>query len=124
MDFSLGHTLATVHTDEINTYFKTLNPPIAFLAWIDRVVRMCVYLCVWCTRDLEVRVVAMDELLLHPEQPSRDTVVDFETKTLRDAREVILAQGLTAGYASVDKSPHPRLWKLLAHVGSPTLSLT
>ena len=67
-------------------------------------------------KDLEVRVVTLDELLLHPEQPNRDCVIDFETQTLRDARDTIQAKGLAAGYASVDKASHPRLWKLLAHV--------
>ena len=69
-------------------------------------------------KDLEVRVVTLDELLLHPEQPNRDCVIDFETQTLRDARDTIQAKGLASGYASVDKASHPRLWKLLAHVST------
>jgi WD repeat-containing protein 35 len=68
-------------------------------------------------RDLEVRAVSMDDLLLHPDQPNRACVVDFETKSLREVREKIAAGGLAAGYASAEKMPgggHPRLWKLLA----------
>ena len=68
------------------------------------------------SRELEVRAISLDELMVHPDQPNREWVVDFETKTLRDTRDVIHSQGLNVGYSVVDKSPHPRLWKLLAHV--------
>lgn len=65
-----------------------------------------------------MRVVTLDDLLLHPEQPKVDCVVDFETKALRDARDRMVAEGLAGGYAYADKVPHPRIWKLLAHVRS------
>ena len=74
-------------------------------------------------RDLEVRAVTLDELLLHPEQPSKDCVVDFESKSLREARDEIISGGLTGGYAYADRNPHPRLWRLLAHKALEELDL-
>jgi WD repeat-containing protein 35 len=63
----------------------------------------------------------LDELLMRSEQPNRDFVVDFETKTLREARELIVSKGLNAGHAFADKIPHPRLWRLLAHVNDVSI---
>ena len=74
-------------------------------------------------KDLEVRVVTLDELLVHPDQPNKDCVVDFESKSLREAREEIISGGLQAGYAYVDRNPHPRLWRLLAHKALEDLEL-
>jgi WD repeat-containing protein 35 len=52
--------------------------------------------------------------MARPEQPSKDFVVNFETKSLREARERVNAGGLQAGFAYADQNPHPRLWRLLA----------
>jgi WD repeat-containing protein 35 len=97
-------------------------------------------------KDLEVRVVTLgmsmilagfcsesicvidylfaDELLLHPEQPNKECVIDFETQSLRNARDTIQMKGLAAGYAGVEKSSHPRLWRLLAHCALEEMDLT
>ena len=60
---------------------------------------------------------SLDDLLLHPDQPNRSCVVDFETRSLREVREKIAAGGLQAGYASAERVSgglgHPRLWRLL-----------
>ena len=74
-------------------------------------------------RDLEVRVVSLDELLVHPDQPNKDCVTDFESKSLREARDEIISGGLQAGYSYVDRNPHPRLWRLLAHKALEDLDL-
>lgn len=74
-------------------------------------------------KDLEVKVVALDELLVHPDQPSKEYVADFESKSLREAREEIISGGLLAGYTYVDRHPHPRLWSLLAHKALEDLDL-
>ena len=65
-------------------------------------------------KDLEVRAVSLDQIMVKPEQPNRDFVVDYETTSLRDARNKIAAEGLLGGYAFADKTAHPRLWRLLA----------
>lgn len=66
-------------------------------------------------KDLEIRVVALDSLFQHPDKVSRDFVIDYESKMLREVREKIATEGLASGSDYIDKAPHPRLWKLLAH---------
>ena len=65
-----------------------------------------------------MRGVSLDDLLLHPDQPNRSCVVDFETRSLREVREKIAAGGLQAGYTCAERVSgglgHPRLWRLLA----------
>ena len=74
-------------------------------------------------KDLEIRSVSLDDLLTHPEQPSKDCVIDYESKSLLEGREKIAAEGLNGGYAYADKNPHPRLWKLLAEAALEALDL-
>jgi len=75
-------------------------------------------------RDLEVRVVAMDTLMQHPDKIAREYVVDYESKPLREARDVINAEGLQGGYIYAEKNSHPRLWKLVAHAALEDLELS
>lgn len=65
-------------------------------------------------KDLEIRVVAMDTLMMHPDKIAREYVFDYESKALREARDLIAAEGLPAGYTFAERNSHPRLWKLLA----------
>lgn len=74
-------------------------------------------------QDLEIRVVTMDDVMAHPDKMSRDCVVDFESKSLREVRDKVTAEGLQAGYSYADKNPHPRLWKLLATAALEELDL-
>eukprot|EP00736_Rhodelphis_marinus_P014135 Rmarinus@m.4538 len=69
------------------------------------------YLCQFS--DLEVKAVLMDEVMKAPEHPDRDYVINFETKALRDTRE-LLQVGLPECYKFVEDNPHPRLWRLVA----------
>jgi len=75
-------------------------------------------------KDLEIRAVAMDSLMTHPDKIARDCVVDFESKPLREARDVIAAEGLQGGYVYAEKHSHPRLWKLLANAALEDLELS
>ena len=52
----------------------------------------------------------MDELMTHPEQPSRDCVVDFETKALREARDRVTAEGLGGGFSYADVLDSAKGW--------------
>jgi WD repeat-containing protein 35 len=65
-------------------------------------------------KDLEVRVVALDNLMQTPDKFQKDFIIDFETKRLREVREKISVEGLQAAYDYADHNTHPRLWKLLA----------
>jgi WD repeat-containing protein 35 len=80
------------------------------------------YLCRF--KDLEVRVVALDTLVAHPDKVTKDCLIDFETRTLREVRDVITTDGLQGGYVYAEKHSHPRLWKLLATAALEDLELT
>jgi hypothetical protein len=56
------------------------------------------YICQF--KNLEVKAVLLDEIMAAPESLERDWVLDIETKTLTDARELIAAGGLSAAYAA------------------------
>lgn len=75
-------------------------------------------------RDLEVRAVLLDEILLTPDKPERDFIVDFETKALRELRDVIGQAGLEVGYVYATKNPHSRLYRILAEQSLEALELT
>jgi WD repeat-containing protein 35 len=75
-------------------------------------------------KDLEIRAVSLDDLMQHPDQPSRECVVTFETRSLREIREKITMEGLAGGYAYANDNPHPRLWLLLAHSALEELDLS
>jgi WD repeat-containing protein 35 len=80
-------------------------------------------------QNLEVRSVILDEILKQPieqqpQPPSRDLVVDFESKSLREVREKMTNEGLAAGYQAAERSPHPRLFRLIAESALEALDLT
>jgi hypothetical protein len=56
------------------------------------------YICQF--KNLEVKAVLLDEIMAAPESLERDWVLDIETKTLTDARELIASGGLSAAYAA------------------------
>ena len=74
-------------------------------------------------KDLEVRVVLLDELSAHPDPPNKDCILNIESKLLREARDEIISGGLQGGYAYADRNTHPRLWRLLAHKSLEELEL-
>lgn len=66
-------------------------------------------------KDLEVRMVFLDDLLPSDQMPPpREKVVDFETRGIKEVREVIGSEGLESAFRYAQQKPHPRLWKLLA----------
>lgn len=64
--------------------------------------------------DMMIKAVMLDDLMNNPEKPTLDMVVDFETKSLREIRDLIETSGRAEAYASIEQHPHPRLWRLLA----------
>ena len=75
----------------------------------------------------------MDEIMQDPEHPDKDCLIYFDTKALRDTRELLVAASnayvaavasphcaaqatapLSEAYQFVLDRPHPRLWTLLA----------
>ncbi len=75
-------------------------------------------------KDLEVKAVFLDDILAKVEEsPTADSINCFESKSLREMRERISAEGINAGYAVASASPHPRLWRLLAQSALEELDL-
>ena len=64
--------------------------------------------------NLEIKSVKIDELILNPDAPHFDLVVDHHTKALRDVQEVLNRASITDAYSFITDNSHPRLWKLLA----------
>lgn len=74
--------------------------------------------------NLEIKAIMLDDIMTKPDKPDKDFVVDFETKTLKEVREMIDSAGLAETYALVEQQPHPRLWRLLAETALNTLDLS
>jgi len=73
------------------------------------------YICSFS--DLEIQAVLLDQLMREPEAPSKEYLVKFETKALRDARELLdKGNSLSEAAAFIEENPNPRLWRLLAEV--------
>ena len=64
--------------------------------------------------NLQITCVLMDEVMLSPEEPSTDFIVEFETKALRDARD-LLANPVSMDdvVKFIQANAHPRLWRTL-----------
>lgn len=71
------------------------------------------YLCAF--RDLQIQSVLIDEVIQNPESPRKEVLLDFETKSLRDTRDILTkVSNLKDAFNYVEANPHPRLWRLLA----------
>jgi len=71
------------------------------------------YICAF--RDLQIQSVLIDEVIQNPESPRKEVLLDFETKSLRDTRDILTkVSNLKDAVSYVDDNPHPRLWRLLA----------
>jgi WD repeat-containing protein 35 len=72
------------------------------------------YLCSFS--DLEIRAVLLDQLMKEPDERSKEYVLKFETKALRETRELLEQPTLGEASSFIEANPHPRLWRLLAEV--------
>ena len=70
------------------------------------------YLCQF--RDLEMKMVLLDEIMGAPQHPTKSLLLEHETHTLRDARDLLVRVGIEDAYEYIAAHPHVRLWKLLA----------
>lgn len=81
------------------------------------------YICAF--RDLQIQSVLIDEVIMNPEGPRKDVLLDFETKSLRDTRDILTkVSNLKDAFNYVDDNPHPRLWRLLAEAALDQLDFT
>ncbi|CCW60259.1 unnamed protein product [Phytomonas sp. EM1] len=88
----------------------------------DKMVHSCANVCKF--RSLKARAVHFDELMLDPERPRKECLVDFETKTLRDMREVLEKESIDKAFAFVNKQSHPKLWSIFAEHALMKLNFT
>jgi len=70
------------------------------------------YLCGF--KDLRIKAVLLDEVMRTPDSVDKDLVLDFETRSLRDARHILAENGIGDAFSFIEKNSHPRLWRLLA----------
>merc|ERR1719281_1711489 len=78
------------------------------------------YICNF--RDLQIQSVLIDEVIQNPENPRKEVLLDFETKSLRDTRDILhKLSNLKDAFNYVDANPHPRLWRLLAEAALDSL---
>ena len=80
------------------------------------------YLCSF--ENLRVRSVLLDEVMSRPMKPSKDThIVEYQSKYLRDAKNLLEKVGLRDTYAYIEDNPHPQLWRMLAEAALEQLNL-
>jgi WD repeat-containing protein 35 len=79
------------------------------------------YICEF--KDLQVKAIMLDEIMQAPEQLEKEVVLEFESKSLRDVRELLGDVGIREAYQFIEDHPHPRLWRLLAEAALEELDL-
>lgn len=80
------------------------------------------YICNF--NKLKIKAVLLDEIMSEPDHPQKDYVLTFETKSLRDTRELLNSVSIQDAYAFIEDNPHPRLWKLLAEASLEKMDFT
>ena len=72
------------------------------------------YLCEF--KDLEIKAVLLDEIFKNPDAHASpdELILRFETRSLKDTRELVGKVDVKEAFAFVEKNPYPKLWKILA----------
>ncbi|KAJ3096803.1 WD repeat-containing protein 35 [Phlyctochytrium planicorne] len=78
------------------------------------------YLCSF--DNLQIKAALLDEIFKEPESPSKEHILQIDSKTLRDTRNILSQVGLSDGLQFVEDNPHPRLWRLVADAALETLN--
>lgn len=79
------------------------------------------YICEF--RNLQIKAVLLDDIMQYPEKQSKEYVINFETKSLRDTRNLLQNVSMQDAYQFVEDNSHPRLWHLLAEHALDKLNL-
>lgn len=74
--------------------------------------------------NLQIKAVMLDEIMAQPHAPVNDLVVNFPTKSLRDAREMLRTERIEDVAAYIDGHPHPKLWRILAEASLERLEFS
>ncbi|KAK9804414.1 hypothetical protein WJX72_011599 [[Myrmecia] bisecta] len=70
--------------------------------------------CLCRFHDLEVTAVNMDDVMSSPDGPEPTAVLQFEVRSLRDARKLLETVNLSDASQYIEENAHPRLWRALA----------
>mmetsp|Transcript_68370 Transcript_68370/g.163192 ORF Transcript_68370/g.163192 Transcript_68370/m.163192 type:complete len:1174 (+) Transcript_68370:203-3724(+) len=79
------------------------------------------YLCRF--KDLTITAVLLDDVMARPDEPDLELMIELETKSLRDTRDILAQVGLADASSFVEDNSHPRLWRLLAESALDKLDL-
>jgi len=69
------------------------------------------YICSFA--DLQVKVAMLDDLMQRPENPGQNDIAEFDTKSLRDTRDLLEKVNLEEATQFIEQNPHQKLWRLL-----------
>mmetsp|Transcript_38234 Transcript_38234/g.108060 ORF Transcript_38234/g.108060 Transcript_38234/m.108060 type:complete len:1242 (+) Transcript_38234:70-3795(+) len=94
--------------------FRGLDP--------EEPVQSSAYLCEF--QDLEIKAVLLDEIMLQPDNPEKDLILMYDTRSLRDARHLLQTCSMQDAYSFIDTNSHARLWGLLAEHALENLDFT
>eukprot|EP00003_Mantamonas_plastica_P005395 TRINITY_DN1432_c0_g2_i2.p1 TRINITY_DN1432_c0_g2~~TRINITY_DN1432_c0_g2_i2.p1 ORF type:complete len:683 (-),score=224.60 TRINITY_DN1432_c0_g2_i2:311-2359(-) len=72
-------------------------------------------------KDLNVTSVLLDEVMAMPQHPRKDHITKYETKSLRDTRELVQSVGLAKASQFIEDNPHPMLWRYVAEAALEAL---
>ncbi len=64
--------------------------------------------------DLEIKAVFLDDIMQQPDQPDMELMIMYETRSLRDTRDLLQTTSVEDAFAFVENNSHPRLWRILA----------
>ncbi|KAI8828138.1 hypothetical protein BJ741DRAFT_627188 [Chytriomyces cf. hyalinus JEL632] len=73
--------------------------------------------------NLQVKTINLDELFKQPDTPTKDHVLNVDSKSLKEARAVLFNGTLQDVLHYVEENPHPRLWKLVSDTALERLEL-
>ena len=67
-------------------------------------------------QNLEIKVVLIEDIMQNLDQIKniKEKIISFETKTLRDTKDILSKVSLEKAAEYVEQNSHPRLWKLIA----------
>eukprot|EP00759_Apiculatamorpha_spiralis_P026415 PhF_6_TR29362/c0_g1_i1/m.43202/K19674/WDR35, IFT121; WD repeat-containing protein 35 len=65
-------------------------------------------------KSLKIKAVSLDDILMDPEHPQKEYFVTFETKSLRDTRELLANVSMKDAFQFVEDNPHKKLWDIVA----------
>ena len=57
-----------------------------------------------------MKAVLLDDIMKRPENPELNDIIDFDTKSLRDTRELLDGVNLQDAAQFIEHNPHQKLW--------------